>query len=1326
MEFQTNPYLIWQVIPGLILLGIALYIQSRPVKKRESNVFSLLMIGGSLWAFADAIQLITPDMVWQRFWNSVTYLGIMTVPTAWFLLSVKLTGLLRNPVEKVEHYFWIPPASLYLFLLTSGWHGQFFRTFSMVSVGGYVALQNSYGPLFYIHTVYSYVLMIAGVALLGISIVTRFKKYGVQAYGLIIGILAPLIGNVYFLFGSPPSGFPDPTPIIFTVTGVAFAWAIFGGHILTVVPLAHESIVRKLSTGVMVLDAQKNIRDINDAAREMLGLTAKTYAGDSLMALVEQNSEVARVVNEALDSAVHKDQDLQVAFPGTDRSFDVHVSHIGDSLDNTTGWLIQFTDISAKKKAEEGLVATQKTMKIVLDTLQDSFFEANREGTITYANRAFIRTLGFSRWEDVQGKNFRQFTDRKSVREIFEKFKVLYETNRPLEPFEYNYRTRNGEVYIGETTVSPIMDGDQVIGSRGLIRDITARVNAEREILKQKDLLDSLLQQSPIAMVINDMSKKITVVNPAFEKLFGYSAPEAIGRNLGDLLSPSRGVEATNELSTLVMKKQAILQNRRRKKDGTLVDVEIFTTPFFVGGEQFGYLAFYNDISERLEAEANLRKSQSSYFDMVETLQDGYFEVSRSGSFVYVNKALCDKNGYTREELLGRHFRIVASRKSIRETVQRFEAMFETGEPIPQFDFIFRNKAGQELTSEMVVSPIVEDGKIVGARGLIRDISVRVAAEEVLRQAKEAAESRAGELSAINRVAEKVGQSLDLKEILQSVCRELVAIFEIRNAGIGLLSADKKQLEIVAFHAADPNEKSVIGLLLPVEGNTSSMEVIRNRKTIVIQDAQSDPRTSSIADISRNRGTKSIMIVPLLARGEAIGTIGMPAKNPDHEFTSEEIELAETIASQIAAAVDNAQMHTRTEQALGVAERDLEIGRQIQSGFFPEVLPKLPGWEIAAHFHAARQVAGDFYDVFQFKNSSFTAFVIADVCDKGVGAALFMVLFRSLLRAFSERQIHRESIRAELMNIIVNTNNFIAEYHGKSNMFATLFFGILDPESGTLHYVNGGHEPPILLDQNGSVSQRLMPTGPAVGMFPNMEFRVEDVCFEEGDTLIGFTDGTTDATNASGQQFTEERLLKSISHPWTSIFSMLFELNVELKHHIGTQNQFDDITLIAFRRTSASNDGHHAICRRAYLGALGELRDFVESAAVHIGLNSNDTFAFKLAVDELCANIIQYGYEGREPGLLSLSFSADGDTARLIITDDGTHFSPEQAPNPDVAAGWQERQIGGLGLYFVKELMDSVTYNGANHGMNQFVLEKKIGSTQNRRGDGDGDQRKTG
>ena len=171
---------------------------------------------------------------------------------------------------------------------------------------------------------------------------------------------------------------------------------------------------------------------------------------------------------------------------------------------------------------------------------------------------------------------------------------------------------------------------------------------------------------------------------------------------------------------------------------------------------------------------------------------------------------------------------------------------------------------------------------------------------------------------------------------------------------------------------------------------------------------------------------------------------------------------------------------------------------------------------------------------------------------------------------------------------------------------------------------------------------------------------------------------------------------------------MRFELNIELQKHIGEQPQFDDITLLSFRRKSSADKGHHAICRVARMESLEELRDFAESAASHSGLKHDDVFAFKLVVDELCANIIQYGFEGRDPGLLSLIFDVEGDKARLIIRDDGKYFPPSQAKRPDVEASLESRGIGGLGLYFVQELMDNVTYNRTEEDVNQFILEKHL------------------
>jgi serine phosphatase RsbU (regulator of sigma subunit)/anti-sigma regulatory factor (Ser/Thr protein kinase) len=438
----------------------------------------------------------------------------------------------------------------------------------------------------------------------------------------------------------------------------------------------------------------------------------------------------------------------------------------------------------------------------------------------------------------------------------------------------------------------------------------------------------------------------------------------------------------------------------------------------------------------------------------------------------------------------------------------------------------------------------------------------------------------------------------------------------------------------------------------------------------------------------------------------------MPAKNPAHTFTEKETKLAETIASQIAAAVDNARLYGQTEMALDTAKRDLEIGHEIQSGFFPEVVPQIPGWDIAAYFQGARQVAGDFYDVFQFKNSPFTAFVIADVCDKGVGAALFMVLFRSLLRAFSDEPVRGANIPERLKEIVLKTNIFIAEYHGQSNMFATMFFGILDPDSDTLYYINGGHEPPIMMDKEGKVTQRIRPTGPAVGLFSDMSFTVEEIQFNKGDILVSFTDGVPDAIDDARELFSEKRLLKSIQAPWTSAFSMLYELNADLQKHIGEQAQFDDVTLLSLRRKHTLKIDHHAICRIADTKALSELREFAERAAIECNLSHDIVFAFKLATEEICTNIIQYGYEGENSGLISLAFECGDRSAILTIKDDGRYFSPDQAEAPDLGENWEERKIGGLGIHFVKELMDHVSYSRDEKNTNTLILEKILEPTE--------------
>ena len=255
------------------------------------------------------------------------------------------------------------------------------------------------------------------------------------------------------------------------------------------------------------------------------------------------------------------------------------------------------------------------------------------------------------------------------------------------------------------------------------------------------------------------------------------------------------------------------------------------------------------------------------------------------------------------------------------------------------------------------------------------------------------------------------------------------------------------------------------------------------------------------------------------------------------------------------------------KQALAALDNELEKGRIMQKNFLPRQLLQKPGWEIAAFMTPARRVAGDFYDVFELPENH-VVLVIGDVCDKGVSAGLFMGLFRSLIRIFSHQCCNHDSIAENALKAVQMTNDYIANNHGDEGMFATLFMGVLNTDTGTLTYINGGHEPLLIVNSAGEIREKLEPTGTAVGMLQNMEFNTQNIILEYGEILLGFTDGITEARNPERAFFGEAKVLEVLQHPYSSAEAMLETLKSEVLAHIGDAEQSDDITLLAIRRES--------------------------------------------------------------------------------------------------------------------------------------------------------------
>lgn len=263
--------------------------------------------------------------------------------------------------------------------------------------------------------------------------------------------------------------------------------------------------------------------------------------------------------------------------------------------------------------------------------------------------------------------------------------------------------------------------------------------------------------------------------------------------------------------------------------------------------------------------------------------------------------------------------------------------------------------------------------------------------------------------------------------------------------------------------------------------------------------------------------------------------------------------------------------------------REMEVARNIQRDFLPEALPVVPGVELEAALHPARDVSGDFYDAFELAPSGTIVLVVGDVCDKGVGAALFMALFRSLIRASADpvgggaiqmiggrRTLVRNALEAAspadlLTRVAGFTNDYIARLHGRTNMFATVFLAALTPGTGQLDYVNAGHDPAIVVSPDGAMRE-LRPTGPALGLMPDQGFAAGTGKLKPGDCLIAFTDGLVEARSPTGEVFGTKRLKDALRANSTAAARLVAGVIDTLHAFTGQAEPHDDVTLLAATR----------------------------------------------------------------------------------------------------------------------------------------------------------------
>jgi serine phosphatase RsbU (regulator of sigma subunit) len=302
----------------------------------------------------------------------------------------------------------------------------------------------------------------------------------------------------------------------------------------------------------------------------------------------------------------------------------------------------------------------------------------------------------------------------------------------------------------------------------------------------------------------------------------------------------------------------------------------------------------------------------------------------------------------------------------------------------------------------------------------------------------------------------------------------------------------------------------------------------------------------------QQRGGETLLLAPILGveGAEPLGGIYIEQGRTSGVLASS-ASLIQSLAAQITSAYHSAQTRAQTQEQRRIAQELLLAGR-IQASLLPAHPPKLPGWQIAAALDPARETSGDFYDFIALPGGRW-GIVIADVSDKGVGAALFMALSRTLLRNYAAEY----PTRADRVLAAVN-QRILSE--ARAGLFVTMFYGILDPETGTLAYANAGHHPPYVLGQaSGTEPQVLTRSGMALGVLESERWAQETVALGPADVLLLYTDGVTDALSPQGTAFGVERLLIAARQgPAGSAGEIQAAILAALDRFTGDTPQLDD------------------------------------------------------------------------------------------------------------------------------------------------------------------------
>lgn len=373
---------------------------------------------------------------------------------------------------------------------------------------------------------------------------------------------------------------------------------------------------------------------------------------------------------------------------------------------------------------------------------------------------------------------------------------------------------------------------------------------------------------------------------------------------------------------------------------------------------------------------------------------------------------------------------------------------------------------------------------------------------------------------------------------------------------------------------------------------------------------------------------------------------------------------------------------------------ELDVANRIQSSMLPMILPTFPGrveLSIQASMMPAKEVGGDFYDIF-YIDDDHLAMVMADVSGKGIPAALFMVITKTLIK--NNLQEGMEPAKA-----MTKANQQLCE-NNEEGMFVTVWMCVLEISTGRVNYINAGHNPP-LVTRDGRLEYLTQKSGFILAGLETSQYKEHEMKLDDGDAIFLYTDGVTEATNKDNELYGEDRLFDIIEKSKGKTPDDIIDgVHKSVDYFVGEAEQFDDITMMSMTMSG----GYNYIDVEPSMDEIERVTAFAEETLKGCDVSAEMIMSFNICIDEILSNVINYS--GSKDIRVGISYNNRRVSMKFV--DDGEEYDPNNSEEPDITAPAEERKIGGLGIFMVKKMMDIIEYDRRD-GKNILIIRKQTG-----------------